>query len=224
MKKLILFSLLAVLLSSCSEKVTKGVMYSKLYDEKPVSIVVMPPINQTSNVAAKEYFYTTMYAPLCEKGYYVFSPYMTMELFQGESAYDSEMFIDGDLSVFKKTLNADAAMFTVIKSWKKNAIGGAVTVGVEYILKSTSSNEVLYHREGLISLDTSVGITGGGLWGAAAKIAATAIKTAATEHVEAGRKCNVYVLSDMPVGKYDANFGLDMNGFAGNEYVEATVK
>ena len=224
MKNLIIFSLLSVLLSSCAEQVTKGVRYAKLYEEKPVSKVVMPPINQTSNVAAKEYFYTTMYAPLCEKGYYVFSPYMTMELFKGESAYDSEMFIEGDLSAFKNTLNADAAMFTVIKSWKKNAIGGKVTVGVEYILKSTITNEVLYKREGLISVDTSVSAEGGGLLGMAISMAATAIKTAATEHVVAGRKCNVYVLSDMPVGKYDENFGLDKDGLAGSPYIKGTVK
>ena len=37
----------------------------------------------------------------CEKGYYVFSPLMTMDLFKGESAYDSEMFINGDLKKFR---------------------------------------------------------------------------------------------------------------------------
>lgn len=224
MKKLIILSLLAVLFSSCAEQVTKGIRYAKLYEEKPVSIVVMPPINQTSNVDAKEYFYTTLYAPLCEKGYYVYSPYMTMEMFQGESAYDSEMFINGDLSTFKNILNADAAMFTVIKSWKKNALGGKVTVGVEYILKSTITNEVLYTREGLISVDTNVNAGGGGLMGMAISMAATAVKTATTEHVVAGRKCNIYVLSDMPVGKYDDNFGKDQNGIAGKPYIKGTVK
>ncbi len=224
MKNIIILSLLVLLFSSCAEKITKGMRYAKLYEEKPVSIVVMPPINQTSNVEAKEYFYTTMYAPLCEKGYYVFSPYMTMEMFQGESAYDSEMFIEGDLSAFKNTLNADAAMFTIIKSWKKNALGGTVTVGVEYILKSTITNEILYQREGLISVDTSISAGGGGLLGMAISMAATAINTAVTEHVVAGRKCNVYVLSDMPVGKYDDNFGLDKDGLAGKAFIKGTVK
>lgn len=224
MKKLFILSILAVLVSSCAEKVTRGVRYAKLYEEKPLTVVVMPPINKTSNVAAKEYFYTTLYAPLSEKGYYVFSPYMTMDIFQGESAYDSEMFIDGDLSMFKNVLNADAAMFTVIKSWKKSVIGGKVTVGIEYILKSTSTNEVLYKREGLISIDTSVQSNASGLAGLLISMASTALKTAMTEHVQAGRTCNVYVLSDLPVGKYNENYGLDKELLSGKPYIKATVE
>lgn len=224
MKKLFILSILAVLVSSCAEQVTRGVRYAKLYEEKPLTVVVMPPINKTSNVAAKEYFYTTLYAPLSEKGYYVFSPYMTMDIFQGESAYDSEMFIDGDLSMFKNVLNADAAMFTVIKSWKKSFIGGKVTVGIEYILKSTSTNEVLYKREGLIAIDTSVKSNVGGLAGMLISAASTALRTAMTEHVQAGRTCNVYVLSDLPVGKYNENYGLDKENLAGEPYIKGTVK
>lgn len=224
MKKLFILSILAVLVSSCAEQVTRGVRYAKLYEEKPLTMVVMPPINKTSNVAAKEYFYTTLYAPLSEKGYYVFSPYMTMDIFQGESAYDSEMFIDGDLSMFKNVLNADAAMFTVIKSWKKSVIGGKVTVGIEYILKSTTTNEVLYKREGLISIDTSVKSNASGLAGMLISMASTAIKTAVTEHVQAGRSCNVYILSDLPVGKYNENYGLDKELLSGSPYIKATVE
>ena len=116
MKQTILFIISIFFLCSCSSNITtRGIQYAKLYDENPTSIVVMPPINQTDFVEAKEYFYTTLHKPLCEKGYYVFSPYMTMELFQTESAYDSEMFLEGDLTIFKNILGADAAMFTIIK-------------------------------------------------------------------------------------------------------------
>lgn len=59
-----------------------------------------------------------MFAPLCEKGYYVFSPLLTMELFQSESAYDAEQFIEADLSQFRNVLGADAAMFTIINHGK----------------------------------------------------------------------------------------------------------
>ena len=89
MKKNILLAVISLLLVSCSQKITRDMQYPKMYEEKPVSIVIMPPINQTQHVEAKDYFYTTMFAPLCEKGYYVFSPLLTMELFQSESSYDS---------------------------------------------------------------------------------------------------------------------------------------
>lgn len=127
MKNYLIVALAIILLSSCAESITRGKQYAKLYEEKPVSIVVMPPINQTNAVEAKDFFYTTMYMPLCEKGYYVYSPYLTMEMFQTESAYDSEMFLENDINIFKKVLGADAAMFTIIKSWSRKTVTGKLT-------------------------------------------------------------------------------------------------
>ena len=226
MKNYFTITVIAILLSSCAQSVgiTRGVQYAQMYEEKPTSIVIMPPINQTNSVEAKEFFYTTMYMPLTEKGYYVFSPYLTMEMLQSESAYDSEMFLEGDLGSFKNVLGADAAIFTIIKSWDRNNLLGYLTVGVEYILRSTATGETLYHREGLIQVDTSVNGGGGGLVGSLVNMAATAINTAMTDKVVAGRRCNAFVLSDMPVGKYDAAFGRDSDVLAGDKYIRATVK
>ncbi|MBQ0058090.1 MAG: DUF799 family lipoprotein [Bacteroidales bacterium] len=224
MKNLIICALSALLLTSCASVITRGTQYPKMYEEKPVSIVIMPPINQTNFVEAKDYFYTTMYLPLVEKGYYVFSPYLTMEMLQEESAYDSELFLEADLNAFKNFLDADAAMFTIIKSWKRNNLGGALTAGVEYILRSTKTGETLYKREGLITVDTSVNSGGGGLAGALINIAATALNTATTDKVVAGRQCTYFVLSDMPEGKYGMNFGQDANQPAGKAFIKGTVK
>lgn len=226
MKKYILIGIVTLFLSSCAHQqlVTRAEQYPKMYEERPLTIAVMPPINQTNFVEAKDYFYTTLYSPLCEKGYYVYSPMMTMELFQSESAYDAELFLDADLSQFRNILGADAAMFTIIKSWKRNKVGGKLTAGVEYILRSTKTGETLYKREGLISVDTSVRSSGGGGLGALISLAATAINTAATDKVVAGRKCTLYVLSDMPEGKYGLNYDKDQKMPAGKSYVEATVQ
>lgn len=224
MKKYIILCMVTLLVSSCAKQITTRIaQYPKMYEEKPLTIAVMPPINQTQHVEAKDYFYTTLYAPLCEKGYYVYSPMMTMELFQTESAYDAEQFLEADLSQFRNVLGADAAMFTIIKSWKRNNIGGALTAGVEYILRSTKTGETLYKREGLITVDTSVK-GGGGVFGALASLALTAINTAATDKVVAGRRCTIFVLSDMPEGKYSTKFDQDQQLPAGKSYVKATVK
>lgn len=224
MKNYIIIAITAFLMSSCAQQITRGTQYSRLYEEKPTSIVIMPPINQTDFVEAKSFFYTTMYMPLCEKGYYVYSPYLTMEMFQTESAYDSEMFLDQELNMFKNVLGADAAMFTIIKSWKRNNVGGKLTVGIEYILKSTTTGETLYQREGLIKVDTSISSSGAGVLGALIDVVATSINTALTDKVVAGRKCTAFVLSDMPAGKYNPTFGKDDNMTAGKSFIKATVK
>lgn len=224
MKKYILLSLAILLLASCAPQLTRGTQYPAMYEEKPVTILVMPPINNTNHAEAKDYFYTTMHAPLCERGYYAFSPMLTMEMFQNESAYDAEQFIEGDLSMFHNVLGADAAIFTTIKSWKKSSIGGSITVGVEYLIRSTKTNETLYKREGLMTVDTSVHSTGGGGIGMLVALAATAIKTAATDRIVAGRECTRYILSDLPSGKYAPDFDQDQKSPAGEAYVRASVR
>lgn len=227
MKNLTILSVAALLLISCgsaSSLVTLDQKYPLMFEEQPLSIVIMPPINQTNHAEAKDYFYTSLYTPLCEKGYYVYSPYMTMELFQQESAYDAELFLESDLSKFRSVLGADAAMFTIIKSWQRSNVGGRITVDIRYILRSTKTGQTLYTREGNITVDTSINVGGGGIYGLLANAVATAVNTAATDKIVAGRKCNAYVLSDMPTGKYSQLFGKDMKNPAGKEIITATLK
>ena len=213
----------SVFISSCTSPKTLCQQYPKMYEEKPLSIAIMPPINQTTHVEAKDIFYTTLYVPLCEKGYYVFSPNLTMEMFQQESAYDAEMFLEGNLTPFRDVLGADAVMFTIIKDWQRANISGMISVQIEYILRSTKSGDILYSREGKITLDTSLD-SGTGGWGILVDLVATAINTAATDKVVAGRKCNVLVLSDMPCGKYSPDYGKDQNNPAGEKFVKATIE
>ena len=87
---------------------------------------------------------------------------------------------------------------------------------INYILR-------LYQREGQISVDTSINGGGGG-FGALVGLIATAINTAATDKVVAGRKCNAFVLSDLPAGKYSKMYETDMKSPAGKPLVKATVK
>lgn len=223
MKKIISLVIAVITLVSCSTTKTLGEQYPGMYEEKPLTIAIMPPINQTTHAEAKDYFYTTMYMPLCEKGYYVYSPYLTMEMFQQESAYDAEMFLEADLTPFRNVLGADAAMFTIIKDWRRNNVGGMLTVKVEYILRSTKTGQTLYTREGEINVDTSVNGGNGGL-GALVSLIATAINTAATDKVVAGRKCTAFVLSDLPSGKYSSLYEKDAANPAGKKFVKATVK
>ncbi|MBQ0129009.1 MAG: DUF799 family lipoprotein, partial [bacterium] len=89
--KLLFFIVLCVTFASCgsSSSLTRGEQYSKFYEEKPLVILVMPPINNTTCVDAKEFLYTSISRPLVEMGYYVVSPHLAMDIFKAESAYDA---------------------------------------------------------------------------------------------------------------------------------------
>ena len=120
MKKVLYLLLACVLFSSCSsgKRLTRSEQYAKMYEETPVTLLIMPPINNTANVEAKDLLFTSINAPLAEAGYYVISPIMSMELMRQESAYDAELFYDNDVSIFKKVFGADAVVFSQIDTIK----------------------------------------------------------------------------------------------------------
>ncbi len=219
--KHIYFLPVIVLLVSCSTTtpLKKSVAYEGMYKEQPLTILLMPPINRSTAVEAKEYFYSTLNVPLVEKGFYVLPPFMTMDILKRESAYDSELFLNGSLNKFGEIFGADVALFTIIEKWDKSSIGFTVTVAVEYIVKSTKTNETLYTRKGTIIYDASVQSNAGGAFGAIADLVASAINTAATKYVDIGRVCNSYTLKDFPSGKYSPIYQLDGEELAGkNEF------
>ena len=225
MKKSLIITITAVLsvllLASCGT--TKKTAFPKMYEEEPVVMLVMPPINNSSAADAKDYFYTTMNVPIAESGYYVLPPALTMATLQRESAYDSEMFIEGDLKKFGQIFGADVAIFTVIKSWDKSIIGSQITIKIEYIFKSTKTNEIVYHRDAQIICDTSTGASGNGLM-ALVVLVADAIKTAASDYIPVAVKCNNAALSDIPVGKYSARHGVDGADSAMNTKVKLRTR
>jgi hypothetical protein len=225
MKKIAYMLLCAVLLSSCAVKpLTRGAAYPKMYDERPVAIAVMPPINKTNNVDSKEFLYITLPQTLCERGYYVLSPFLSMELFKSESAYDAELFEQSSLAKFQEILGADAVLFTTIHSWEKNALLATVTVSIEYKLRSTKTNETIFHRKGTIVYDASVKSSGGGLAGALIGMAASAISTAVTDYVKVANACNNAALVDMPSGKYRPDYGKDKEIVVESQEFKKTVK
>lgn len=196
---------------SCASGPKKSEVYSNFYDEKPLVMLVMPPINMTSNVEAKDFFYTTLSLPVAEAGYYILPPAACYATMQRESAYDSEKFIDGDLKKFNQLFGADVAIFTIIKQWEKHPVLARIDIQIEYIFKSTKTNEVLFTRDATIICDTSVSSNsrGGGVLGTLIQITANAIKTAVIDYVSIAIDINNQALVDLPAGKYNPKYNID---------------
>lgn len=226
MKKYLLITAIFIfVMAGCTTTtpVKKSVAYEGMYREKPVSVLLMPPINRSTNVDAKEYFHSTLLVPVANAGYYVIPPFLSMEILKRESAFDAELFLEAPLSKFGEVFGADLALFTIIHRWDKSGIAAGVFVEVEYIIKSISTNEVLYTRKGNVTYDASVRTGAGGVLGALADIAASAINTAATKYVDVARVCNSYTFKDLPAGKYSPFFGTDTAQVAGQKEFKVTL-
>lgn len=225
MKRLIFFAFVCCIVSSCglmTTTVTRESQYSKMYEEKPVTLLVMPPINNSANVEAKDLLYTSISRPLVEAGYYVISPLLAMDVLKSESAYDAEMFFDAPLTTFNKFFGADAVVFSIIDTWAKRGMG--IQTNIRYVIKSAHTNEILFDRSCDLYLDLSVDSGSNGLLAALVELAASAINTAATDHIVAARKANYYIMRDIPRGKYSPDYMLDMDVAAEEKDVVKTVK
>lgn len=179
----IFFILLA--LSSCAGPtyITKGKAFPKMYEERPLAILVLPPINESTAADAKEYYATTIAEPLSYAGYYVYPIEVVSEMLKLEGLYDTEMMVNLPPQKFKQYFGADAVMYIRIIKWDTSyfVIGGKVTVSVLFLLKSTNTGEDLWKYEGTVVVNTAGDSgSGGGLAGLLAQVITTAIKTATT--------------------------------------------
>ena len=224
MKRILYFITLCCIATSCGmmNTVTRESQYAKMYEEKPVTLLVMPPINNSTNVEAKDLLYTSISRPLVEAGYYVISPLLAMDVLKAESAYDSEMFFDAPLTTFQNYFGADAVVFSVIDTWAKKGMG--IETKIRYVIKSAYTNETLFERSCDLYLDLSVDSGNNSLLGALIDLAASAINTAATDHIKAARMANYYIFRDIPRGKYNPEYMLDKQTAAENKDIVTSVK
>lgn len=224
MKRLFPIIILAAVLSSCGtmNKVTRESQYASMYENMPLTILVMPPINNTSHVEAKDLLYTSISRPLAEAGYYVISPLLAMDVLKAESAYDAELFIDKPLTMFKNYFGADAVVFSQIDDWTKRGFG--IDTKIRYIIKSASTNEIIFDRTCNLYLDLQVNSGGNSALAALIDLAASAIITAATDHIVAARKANYFIFNDIPRGKYNPLYLQDKNVIAEKKNISKTVK
>lgn len=225
MKRFIYFILACCIVSSCGtlNTTTRVSQYAKMYEEKPLTLLVMPPINNSSNAEAKDLLYTSINRPLVEAGYYVISPLLAMDILKAESAYDAENFFDAPLDMFRNFFGADAVVFSVIDTWTKKGMG--IETKIRYVIKSTHTNDILFDRSCDLYLDLSVdsGATYG-LLGAVLDLAASAILTAATDHIVAARRANYFIMEDIPRGKYSPDHMIDMEYPADVKDITARVR
>lgn len=224
MKRILYFLIICCMATSCgvSKKMTRESQYPKIYDEKPISLLVMPPINNSTFAEAKDLLYKSITRPLAEAGYYVISPLLAMDVLNAEGLCDSKKFFDAPLAEFQNLLGADAVVFSVIESWEKRSMG--IVTEIRYVVKSAHTDEVLFDRTCELCLDLTVYSGIGGALGSVVNLAASAINSATAEHIEAARKSNYYIFSDLPRGKYNPDYMQDQHKHAEEKDVFEIIK
>lgn len=215
MNKSLLTLLLAsvVFTSACVPMTTKVKEFPGMYEEQPVSIIILPPINESTAADAKEYYSTTIQEPLAYSGYYTFPYPITSDILKREGIYDTELLVNLPANKFKEYFGADAVLYTTIKKWNLSymVLASNLTVSIDCVMKSTTSDRVLWTYNGTVVVDLSGGNSGGGVAGLIAKAIVTAINSAAADYVPYARQANYIALSTIPAGKYHPQHNADQN-------------
>jgi hypothetical protein len=208
MRKIVL-GIMVVMLAGCQSapQLTKEQMFPLMYDEKPLSIVVAPIINKSTAADAGDLYQTTIAKPLAEAGYYVVSVPFSKRILEQEGLVDGQQLEAIEVSSFRDIFGADAVLLVTIQEWDTNyyVVGGNVTVSLVMSLKSTQTNEQLWHYAGKIVVNTQSD-TGAGLLG---NLIATAINTARAKYVEAAEQVNNRVVHTMPLGQHHQGYMKD---------------
>ena len=230
MKKSRLFLAVSILIviagysvTGCAPKaITKGEEFPLMYEETPLTILIMPPMNESTAADAKEYYATTVQEILSHWGYYVFPYEISSDILKMEGIYDAELVHDIPLSKFREYFGADAVLFTTIKKWDLSymVLSSTLTVSIDEELKSTKSDQTLWKYNGTVVVDLSGGSAGGGVAGLIASAVITAAQTAMADYVPYAKQANYRALTSLPFGKYHPQYLTDQS----MQFIDQTPK
>ena len=192
-----------------SQPVTKGQEFPGMYEEKPRSLFIMPPMNESTAADAKDYYATTIEIPLAFHGFYVFPYEITSDVLKQQGIYDAELLYNMPLNKFHDYFGADAVLFTKIKKWDTSymVLASNLTVSIDAEIKSTRTSRILWQYNGTVVVDLSGGSdSGGSLAGLIAKAVATAINTAAADYTTYAKQANGRFIGSMPYGYYHPGY------------------
>jgi hypothetical protein len=205
-KVLATFALLTLV--ACSTTETKQTAFPSMYDpgKRPATILVVPAINETTTADAGEYYDVTIAEPLTMAGYYVYPLEIVTEILRNEGIADTQLIRDLPGAAFKQGFGADAVLFVTITGWEKTylVIAANVSVGLEFVMKSTTTDEVLWSYSTVAVVDSS-----GSSGFIIADLIATAINTAVTKNVNVAKLANTQALVALPFGPYHKRVGTD---------------
>lgn len=191
---------------------TKLARFPLMYEEKPTTILVLPPINHTTAADAKDYYATTVAAPLSFRGFYVLPMEVTSDILKSQGIYDTETIQRQPTAKFKQYFGADAVLYTEINRWSTTyaVLSASLTVGFHATLKSTLTERVLWEYSGTLVIDLTGHSNSGNLIAdLIVGAVATSIAAAATDYVPYATQANTRILYTIPVGKYHEEHMID---------------
>ena len=156
----------AALLGACATT-APSYDYTNFRQSRPLSILLLPPINDTNTVEASYSLLSQMTLPLAESGYYVLPVSLVDETFR-QNGYTNPAEIAGiPAHKLHEIFQADAALYVHIKQYGTvyHLINSETVVSAEANLIDLRNGNVLWAGKASASSAENRGSAGGGLAG-----------------------------------------------------------
>jgi hypothetical protein len=112
----------------------------------PRSILVLPPLNESTDIHATYSCFSTVTMPLAERGYYVFPVAVVDQLFKENGMPTPGEMHQAPLNKIREIIGADAVLYITVKKYGSSyqVINSATVVDAEASLVDTVSGTVLW--------------------------------------------------------------------------------
>jgi len=157
---------IVTLLSACAQPV-KRPDYTAFKKSQPRSILVLPPVNETSDVAATYGMLSQMTLPLAESGYYVVPVAVMDETFKQNGLTNAVEIQGTPPAKLREIFGADAALYSKVTQYGTvyRILSSATVVSASAKLVDLRTGDVLWQGRASASNDEGGNNGGGGLIG-----------------------------------------------------------
>jgi hypothetical protein len=170
---------------------------------QPKTVLVLPPENTTSNTEVLEKAYPFIFSKLAQRGYYVVSPELAMQLFVANKLNEPGRLNTLPSQKFADVFGVDAVLKTRVIEWSSKyvVLSSTVNVGFEMNLIDCRSGKLLWSHKNTLSRSPDSGGGGGNpiasLIGALVK---AAVHAAATPYEPIASENAAIMMSTIPIG------------------------
>jgi len=205
---LLLATLAVALLSGCATAPKKD--YSAFRAADPHSILVVPVVNNTTNIEAPGLFLSTLPIPVAERGYYVFPVNMVKRILEDEGLGDPDLVRTADTARLCNLFGADAVMYVSIEAWtaKYILINTEVSVEFDYVLKDGKTGDTIWKQHRRVVRNSSEGARD-----PLTPLVMAVIAKAYPNYLPLARSANAQVFNfpgfGLPPGPYHSLYGKD---------------
>ena len=208
MVRLSIIGFLCLMATACATTPPPSYDYTALRAESPRSILVVPALNNTTNVTAPDWFLSTISQPISNRGYYVFPANMVRGVLNDSGLADAGLVHHADARRLQPLFGCDAVLFIDIDKWdaKYAVLTTTVEVQLNYEMKSCKTNAVLWKNTQSLTYQPQRSSSGNPLAALIADAIVAAIEKGHPNYMPLARQANLAAAANpgqgLPNGPY----------------------